>query len=291
MGTRRNERYGRNAFFAGAPALVYHYTTMEGFHGIFGSRTLRATHLFFQNDASEFDTARECARQVLADFAASAARARILGDLRRVLERLGPRYPQRVYSFSFSRLRDDLNLWRAYARGGGVAIGVPRLQLESHVRKQGILFGRCEYDARRSRDRMGALVENALTAFRESSATRPPGWTRIDEVEFQLDFQGSLLKNPMFRSEQEWRCLAFPDAMTQEIPERFRVHRGRLVPFVEIPLPPSRNERFWSEVRVVLSPEASGDLEKVAVRRFLESAVGARIEVAGSRVPLRNVAA
>jgi len=264
---------------------------MEGFLGIFGSRKLRATHLFFQNDASEFDTARECAREALAEFAVSAARPRIRGDLRRVLDRLGPRYPQRVYSFSFSRLRDDLNLWRAYARGGGVAIGVPRRELESHVQKHGIHFGRCEYDARKSRERMGTIAENALAVFHEGSSKRPAGWTRIDEVEFQLDFQGSLLKNPMFRSEQEWRCLAFPDAMPHEIPEHFRVHRGRLVPFVEIPLPLARNKRFWSEVRVVLSPEASGDLERVAVRRFLESAVGAEIDVVGSRVPLRNVAA
>jgi hypothetical protein len=264
---------------------------MEGFHGIFESRALRATHLFFQNDASEFDTARECAREELADFAASAAHSTIRGDLRRVLERLGPRYPQRVYSFSFSRLRDDLNLWRAYARGGGVAIGMPRVELESHLRKNGILFGRCEYDVRRSRDRMGALVESALTAFRASGASRPRGWTRIDEVEFQLDFQGSLLKNPMFSSEQEWRCLVFPEARPREIPERFRVHRGRLVPFVEIPLPPAKRTSFWRDVRIVLSPEASGDLERVAVRRFLESAVGAEIEVAVSQVPRRNVAA
>jgi hypothetical protein len=48
---------------------------------------------------------------------------------------------------------------------------------------------------------------------------------------------------------------------------------------------------FWRGVRIVLSPESSDELEKASARRFLESAVGAEIEVAGSRVPLRNVAA
>jgi hypothetical protein len=291
LGTRRQARVGRNLLFEGGPALVYHYTTMEGFRGIFESRALRATHLFFQNDASEFDTARECAREALTEFAASAAPSRIRGDLRRVLERLGPRYPQRVYSFSFSHLRDDLNLWRAYSRGGGVAIGIPRLELEAHVRRHGVLFGRCEYDAGRSRERMGAIVEEALAAFRGKSAARPSGWTLVDEVEFQLDFQGSLLKNALFWSEQEWRCLAFPEATTRPFRECFRVHGGKLVPFIEIPLPPAKRERFWSNVRVVLSPEASGDLENLAVRRFLESAVGREIEVLRSRVPLSSVAA
>jgi hypothetical protein len=270
---------------------VYHYTTMEGFHGILGSRVLRATHLFFQNDASEFDTARECAREALADFASSAVPSKTRGDLRRVLERLGSRGPERVYSFSFSRLSDDLNLWRAYARGGGVAIGFPRRELERHVAKHGILFGRCEYEPQQSRDWMGRIVEGALSALRAGSSSRPAGWTLVDEVGFQLDFQGSLLKNPLFRSEQEWRCVAYPDAMTTTLPERFRVHGGRLVPFVEIPLPRTIQKGFWRKVRIVLSPESSDELERVSVRRFLRNAVGAEMEVMASRVPLRNVAA
>jgi hypothetical protein len=264
---------------------------MEGFHGILESGVLRATHLFFQNDASEFDTARECAREALAEFAASEAPSRIRSDLRRVLERLGPRYPQRVYSFSFSRLGDDLGLWREYARGGGVAIGLPRRELECHAGAQGILFGRCEYDAQRSRAWIGSIVEKALHAFREGRSARPRGWSFVDEVEFQLDFQGSLLKNPTFRSEEEWRCVVYPHAMAHSPRERYRVHGGRLIPFVEIPLPPRSQRMFWRGVRIVLSPESSDELEKASARRFLESAVGAEIEVAGSRVPLRNVAA
>jgi hypothetical protein len=271
------------------PALVYHYTTMEGLLGIVGSRTLRATHLFFQNDASEFDAARDHAREALAAFALASRPSSLRKDLRNVLGRLARRHPARVHSFSFSRLGDDLNLWRNYARGGGAAIGLPKRELERHAEELGILFGRCGYDLPRRRDWTADLVGAAFRALRELSAARPRGWSIVDEIEFQLDYRGSLLKNPTFRSEQEWRCVVFPDAMARPMPERFRAHGGRLVPFVEIPLPARKS--FWREARILLSPEASDELELRAVRRFLEVAVGTDVRVEASRVPLGRVAA
>jgi hypothetical protein len=126
-----------------------------------------------------------------------------------------------------------------------------------------------------------------------SSATggAPHGWTLVDEVEFQLDYQGSLLKNLMFRSEQEWRCVAYPDAMKRSLEEKFGTHGGLLVPFVEIPLPPRSRRSFWRKARIVLSPEANDELEQRALRRFLDATVSAGVNVDVSRVPVRNVAA
>jgi hypothetical protein len=287
METPRNARV-RNPVSSG-PSIVYHYTTMEGFLGIVGTRTLRATHLFFQNDASEFDAAREHARAALAAFALRSGPSKLRKELRSVLARLRRRSPARVHSFSFSRLGDDLNLWRTYARGGGAAIGLPRRELESHAAELGIRFGRCEYEMPRRRDWTADLVEAAVRAMREESAARPRAWTLVDEIEFQLDYQGSLVKNPTFRSEQEWRCVAFPDAMARPMPERFRTHGGRLVPYVEIRLPARKS--FWRKARILLSPEASDELELRAVRRFLEVAVGTDVRVEASRVPLGRMAA
>lgn len=291
MGIRKSAQGRRHVPSGDGPALVYHYTPMAGFHGILQSGVLRATHLFFQNDASEFGAARESAREALQAFAAEAGPSKLRHDLRRVLARLGRRYPVRVYSFSFSGLGDDLNLWRTYARGGGVAIGLPRRELEAHASKLGILFGRCEYELPRRRDWMGDFLQSAVHELRDGKAARPRGWTLVDEVEFQLDYQGSLLKNPMFRSEQEWRCVAYPDAMKRALEERFRTHGGLLVPFVEFPLPPRNRKSFWRKARILLSPEASDELEQRAVRRFLEATVGADVRIDASGVPVRNVAA
>jgi hypothetical protein len=104
---------------------IYHYTSLEGFHGIVESDDLWLTESAFMNDASEIEHGIELSQDVFESFVASGSPiASVLESLTSVAAAQRPR----INVACFSSARDSLSQWRAYSKNTvGVALGfVPK---------------------------------------------------------------------------------------------------------------------------------------------------------------------
>lgn len=214
---------------SGPPKILYHYTSIETFKSILGTKKIRATRYDQMNDGGELQ------------FGVS----QLLQSLRlRNVEKADEQYMQflirevegfvdaalRVYILSLSGAADALEQWRAYAPNGGVAIGfnseevvkgflidithnVDGFPAENPVRPNpGNQLMRCQYsDASGAFEQPDSLVEKFFT---------PNGYRamfgREDRIGVDI-FRASLsaavyrfvstVKHGAYRHEQEWRCV------------------------------------------------------------------------------------
>ena len=143
-----------------------------------------------------------------------------------------------LYAASFSAEGNLLSQWRAYCPPtGGFSVGITSSVLE----RSGNKLIPCLYEPKEQSDLLEDVVGRVLNAFRYTS---PPGEEeperRIRIVGLAVEFLRALLvlaasfKERSFREEVEWRLIArtaSPDA-----PPLFRVGRGGVVPYLEVPL-------------------------------------------------------
>ena len=270
------------------PRHLYHYTSLNAFLQILRNRELWATHVFFLNDTGEFKKgtgALETAIQRRLRTATSTLRKRLLALRRAIVD------PEATaYVASFSDLDDDLGQWRAYARPSGVAIGFPRRQLQAWGVDRGFLTVPCEYRDRAQVSWMHDVLDDAMTGrWIGPDAGIPRGWNSVDEALWLLPHHASTMKDDTFKAESEWRAIVVPSCLANhKLEERFRVREGALVPYVGLPLPDRSERRFWSSVRITLSPELSNPLQETAVCRAFQDAFGVDCHVAPSSVSLRR---
>ena len=124
------------------PSILYHYTTQQGFLGIFKEKALWASSIRHLNDSTEFNYAFDIASRLLGNgekFRESVTQAKeLLLTLRQALG---------LYIVSFSSHPDQLSQWRAYCReGSGFNIGFDSQGLETLAKRRGGTLQKCTYD-------------------------------------------------------------------------------------------------------------------------------------------------
>jgi hypothetical protein len=115
------------------PDTLYHYTTLAGVIGIVSNKTLWATSIRHLNDATEFTYAHGVLREVL-EGATRGTPAGVSAAVEFMVSYLNVSTTQVASSFmgkfgatyvvSLSSEPDKLSQWRAYAAGGGYALGL-----------------------------------------------------------------------------------------------------------------------------------------------------------------------
>jgi hypothetical protein len=104
------------------PHVLHHYTDATGFLGIVESGSLRATHIAFMNDATEYKHAFAILREIVKErtlnspIAATQFSERLLSELAKSSE---PENFPPVFVACLSSAENSLNQWRAYGRGEG----------------------------------------------------------------------------------------------------------------------------------------------------------------------------
>jgi hypothetical protein len=112
------------------PDRLWHYTDVNGFHGIVSSKNFYLTNINYLNDKEEFRHALALARRLLLASLPSATEAPLVRDLvagtfENVFQR-GPLSPSNLSLFtaSFTVNGDQLSQWRGYSKGSaGVSLG------------------------------------------------------------------------------------------------------------------------------------------------------------------------
>jgi len=193
---------------------VAHYTTATGLVAILHSRALWATHIRYLNDASEFIHAVALAKTYLSTIEKRPDNRALIESLDETLESM----EGTTWVVSFSEDPDLLSQWRAYCSAGGYSLLFSREGLEELSRSNQLAFAKCVYDRQLQEQMIAELVSWTIAAFPKydlPDSTATAGGEREKAVLFAANWffpkmlrLASLMKDPAFREEREWRLVA-----------------------------------------------------------------------------------
>jgi len=249
------------------PARLYHYTSQSGLLGILKSKTLWATRIQYLSDASEFrytlklwaEATQE--RQQLVT-ASDAGNSDLRSELTSILGGL-LRIP--VHVACFSEDGDSLDLWRAYCRSGpGFSIGFDSHQLIAAAINCPCFLAPCIYDP----SRQSKLVDKLMGPFLARDFTDPKVDPKEECTNLIHDylFLSSVLKDPAFSSEKEWRLVT--REVTDEHP-LLSVREGRNVPVPYFPVDLPASDRKL-DLDIVVGPTPYSELAVESVNTLLK---------------------
>jgi hypothetical protein len=200
-----------------APRILHHYTDALGLKGIVESGAVRATHIAYMNDASEYLHAVN----LLLDQIREAKKIRTNKDQLALLEHIyapvadtKPEHVPPYFVACFSEKENSLNQWRAYGRGeGGYSIGFSTEFLMKALARHGAILAPALYDRDEQAKLTRSVLEWALDEY-PKIAEKQDAETKAAHLEnwahHLLWFAGGLapiMKNPAFEEENEWRVI------------------------------------------------------------------------------------
>ena len=275
------------------PAVLYHYTSMEGLLGIVQSGRIRASDSRYLNDRTESTHIYELLKNHISQkvIKTTGTDRKCHEDLLLALEK--PTIYD-VFVASFSERGDWLSQWRAYSRGGiGFSIGFDAKSLRAgyisdtssgkpqSVRGQLANVRYLSNDADSSLDEVLNAVKEIAVSM--STIANPP--IGLGEATARcLAVFAPMFKHRAFEEEREWRLILseFPSPMPAK---RFRVGKSALVPYVEAE-PLIKESYFIKEV--IVGPTPHPELSKDSVTALFQSLDHPGVTVRTSNVPYRH---
>ncbi len=287
-------------FFSESPKdTLYHYTGIGALLNIVKSRKLWASHIFYLNDDSEISYASECLRACVAK---QMLRKQTQDIEYEFLEHLHdwvqhhfiPSFCD-LFIFSLSEDKSVLSQWQRYTpHGKGVSIGFSPTFLLPKIKHQGFRIGRCLYDNTEQDELISSLFDKLMTTFR--GHCKWEDYSKGDRRrKYDSLLQGlkgdilqvfSLIKDPSFKDEREWRIISknYNSCTVSEV--KFREGASMLVPYIEIDITPDPPTKSLFE-EVCIGPTQYLDLSMEALSGFL-SKEGVCGTVSHTTIPYRK---
>jgi hypothetical protein len=259
------------------PAIIYHYTDIDGLLGMVISGKIWATHVSRLNDSSEYHhgikVVEDCVRNSM-PASSKPLVDKILSEFKRA----------ETYVACYSTKQDLLSQWRSYSGG-----------------KVGYCLGLAT-DGMATLDDSTPLIEPVI--YRDSLAEHVISTMvkRVDEylqdnqfgdveVGFLLGTVGGtlanlacMIKHPKFEEENEYRQFHQPGATSLQLEQNFRNGRFGLTPYVEVPFIVKNRLPLRT---VTIGPCKDAELEINTVKSLLEKHSYSNVEVLKSEIPLR----
>ena len=281
---------------------LYHYTNAQGLRGILESGRVWFTDYRHLNDPSELTHGIKVAHDV-AQSLCEGADDRVRSFLEDFVFMLRPdNFAGNLEFFiaSFSRKRDDLGQWRAYADNGkGYAIGfAPEMFAitDPIPGKPGEVLGPVRYKIDEVRARHNAALKEAVAIFLDTVNAnadlvrdKPVSFRFMDEfvrvIMAQLIIWNCLTsKHHAYEHEEEVRLLIMgtPGRLSQHVTTRLR--GSEIVPYIQHPMP-LREPRYITEI--VVGPAALSGAERTVSTLLASLGLDPNIVVSQSHIPYR----
>lgn len=215
-----------------------------------------------------------------------------------------------IYISSFSEIPDLLSQWRGYCpKGEGVCIGFNKKLLEQFCLDNQLIMEKCIYDHNEQKDKILALIDNALSEFPKLSLTRKQyeESNTKSQCDFSIDSQiyftkgegtaianktltklcsslkelAPYMKNQTFQEEAEWRIIA-------KDPEKdihFRTAVSHFIPYIILPIIKA-NKEIISEI--IIGPNANEERSISSIKLLLEMNEISNVVIKKSNVPLNS---
>lgn len=176
----RLARWHDNLLQASIPPYIqpelFHYTNVEGLHGIIKSNRIWASSALYMNDSSEVEYGWGLVSDVIGEWLNANAHRESPPPLSLLALRYlsyyffnsphpHPSFSTGVYVACFCEDGDLLSQWRAYGQAGGYSIGMLSSELEIGVLSPGMrtTLVKVEYDPQKQRK----IVHSTLKSFIE----------------------------------------------------------------------------------------------------------------------------
>ena len=279
---------------------LYHYTNAQGLRGILESGRVWFTDYRHLNDPSELTHGIKVAHDVARSLCEDAdERVRLfLENFIHMLRADNFTGNLEFFIASFSRKRDDLNQWRAYADNGkGYAIGfAPEMfAITDQVPgKPGEVLGPVRYKIEEVRARHDVALKKAVTIFLDTAEANAD-LVGDNAVSFMDAFVRVMMAQPIiwncltskhhaYEHEEEVRLLIMGTLERLSPHVTTRPRGSEIVPYIPHQMP-LREPRYITEI--VVGPAASPGTER-AVRTLLASlGLDPNIVVSQSDIPYR----
>jgi hypothetical protein len=264
------------------PEILWHMSDRTGSVGIVRSQTLWASDTRYLPDTTEFSYSRGVLARVTARLASSQTGPEA-SWLLEVSNRIGAADEEKtlpLYAASLCAVSDLPSQWTEYASGGtGFAIGFDRAPLYETADVQQYSLGPLIYDVRKQEEHF----ENALL---EGIELVPQMHNRRTSVNPDLLFAlavtvtTTLVKNPAYQGEHEWRLMR--QQLVSGLSSRVRFREPGHIPYEPVSW---RNPMTGDDalVQVLAGPNATA--EAIGDMRCALDEVGlSRVPVSGSTV-------
>lgn len=266
------------------PGTIYHYTTMSALFSIFQNIKhlksnvpptyqiiLRATHCLYLNDPVEYrfyiNIIKEETRKVLLKKKYSPVS--IENTVNQYWKHVDNQFGQ-PYILSFSELSDDLSMWRSYGGNGqGVALG---FSLEKLKELKIYSIEKCKYYT------TDETVKNVIKKNIAKELLNIGGKKNILSL-FELMYEASSTKHIAYKSEREWRLVAFKEVKDPGFFER----DGFIIPFHDIFIP------LDCLTSITIGPSCEKELSQFSLKAFLESKVKDSKVLEGIKVNISDI--
>jgi Protein of unknown function (DUF2971) len=277
------------------PTILYHYTDPGGLQGIIECKCLRASDVWFMNDAREARYGLDVVERALSGMQPESAdeQAAQTEAVRQLAQLHGQDDPVESYIACLSKHGDQLSQWRAYGRPRGFSIG-----FDSEV-----LRGLCPltltFDQPSLREvsydpsvQDGMVVSHLRSVRRQLASSGNPALAQPDVVGNIFMREAILLapafKDPAFKEEAEVRLQIFHDPTSGTSPDlKFRNGAMGLTPYLEIDLIDPQAGRMTALLEIIVGPQPNQDEALRAVRQLLAHNELEDVEVKQSAIPLR----
>lgn len=254
------------------PAYLYHYTTIQGVHGILGKGAIWATSVDYLNDTTEPDYTVGLIDELIHKLIYEETKSRGGEEFGVVNQLLWVRYElfqhrsrSNYFVTCFCEVSDLLSQWRAYGQNGGFSLNFSADKLESLVQRlndhdggdidtkeeRSWYFEKMVYDKRTQRDLVESVLKSCIQAYstciEKHSIDQTLLITALDkDADFRESFKRfaqywakkllrfvTLFKHPAFSEEKEWRMVhRRSTADCKDL--SFRDGKGWLIPYTEV---------------------------------------------------------
>ncbi len=261
-------------------ALVWHYTTAPVLPRFFEENAVMyATHISFLNDRTECSIASDTFRLYLSQQY-SLGEIDSLEEVREAASRW-TRTPHAPFVACFSTLCDDLSQWRAYAVGGGYAIGfdlaLMRKELVPAKEVSTALvsfqdFRKCTYISREREEQLKTDLK-----FRAKMLEQRPKRdcsSRLSDLEMKQEdsltreilretMEAVFFKNIGFQAESEIRFAILYDSLSGALPDTTIINGSPRVP-IHLKNP------IWRYIRkIVVGPTGNAVVQNQILAEYL----------------------
>ena len=295
--------------------LVYHYTSIEAFKSIIENQELWLTNAEYLNDRTELENGIEVLKKLYQYTLEEVKSKKALEFFKQFNEQIFKTISiAKVYIISFSKFGDRKSLWESYTPNLGVSIGFDKKLYTNKLNIHGIFD--CIYDDDIKEDTLRTLIrkdimEKFVSIAKKDKINWNKSWSDIFTETFSilkntypnyfkiLAFKNieyakvmlfaklsilsmiSRFKNNSFFEEEECRFIRI---LTDENLDRisFKMKNSHLIPIAKTPF-----EKTYIK-KVILSPNASKELDKKSFKLFLDKYGFKNVELKESQIPLRS---
>jgi hypothetical protein len=281
------------------PNALHHYTGAAGFHAIIKEQKMRATHISYLNDSSEYFHAIDLMREAIQSLKGTANKKipqAPLEVMSAVLTTLDQQTMPPVFVTCFSEAKNELSQWRSYGNGeGGIALEMDAIKLGYTATAKGWEIHPVEYNLDRQSELIRAIVSRGCTTaekllHEKSGKDAPPrmeAW--VKQYMYHAAYFAPLFKNAAFSQEREWRIIKWgidPETLAVDVGGNTLRLRTMLDLTCEVETAGTR-KRLLPITQVMIGPTPHTNLVRQAVQHHLQLHQCYGVTIEAANIPYR----